>query len=129
MSATNMPDTEVSAARPLTTLLDRIGSKWTILVMEALSTGPKRFNAMSRAIDGVSQRMLTLTLRNLEREGLIVRTVYPTNPPSVEYQYSDLGRDLAGPLRALAYWAQANLPRMDEAAARYHQGRDGEGPP
>ena len=105
--------------------LDRIGDKWTVMVVGTLSKGPTRFNAMMRAIGGVSHRMLTLTLRGLERDGLVRRTAYPTIPPKVEYELTELGRSLIGPLKALATWAQRNRPAMEAARARFDQPEEG----
>ena len=96
-------------------VLDRIGDKWTIMVVGGLSSGPLRFNALLRTIDGVSHRMLTLTLRGLEQDGLVSRTVHPTVPPKVEYALTDVGRSLIGPLTALSSWAEANLPAIEAA--------------
>lgn len=98
-------------------VLDRIGDKWTVMVVGALSKGPVRFNALMRLVDGVSHRMLTLTLRGLEQDGLVKRTVYPTVPPKVEYQLTDVGRSLIEPLSALTLWAQKNLPAIEAAHA------------
>jgi len=98
-------------------VLDRIGDKWTIMVVGALSKGPVRFNALLRLIGGVSHRMLTLTLRGLEQDGLVKRTVYPTVPPKVEYQLTDIGRSLIAPLSTLSAWAEANLPAIEAARA------------
>lgn len=90
---------------PVTEIAQRLGDKWTLLILALLGRGPQRFNALERAIDGISQRMLTRTLRQLQADGLVVRTVFPTVPPSVEYSLSDAGRDLLGPVSALAAWA------------------------
>ena len=97
--------------------LARIGDKWTVLVVEQLSEsrGPVRFNEIRRSIDGISQRMLTLTLRALERDGLVTRTVHPTVPPRVEYELTELGRSLRCPLVAVAEWARANRAAIAEA--------------
>ena len=98
--------------------LARIGDKWTVLVVEQLSDGrrgPMRFNELRRSIDGISQRMLTLTLRALERDGLVTRTVHPTVPPRVEYELTELGRSLRRPLVAVAEWARANRAAIAEA--------------
>jgi DNA-binding HxlR family transcriptional regulator len=100
-------------------ILDRIGDKWTVMVVGLLSKGPIRFNAMQRAISGVSHRMLTLTLRGLERDGMVLRTVYPTVPPKVEYALTDLGRLLIEPLLALALWADRNRPTIEAARAAF----------
>jgi DNA-binding HxlR family transcriptional regulator len=96
--------------RLLSETLARIGDKWTVLVVELLceSRGAMRFNEIRRAIDGISQRMLTLTLRGLERDGLVTRTVHPTVPPRVDYELTALGRTLRTPLVAVAMWARAN---------------------
>lgn len=110
--------------KALARVLDRIGDKWTIMVVGGLSNGPVRFNALLRMIDGVSHRMLTLTLRGLEQDGLVKRTVYPTVPPKVEYQLTDVGRSLIEPLSALSLWAQKNLPAIE--AARATSGSEGQ---
>jgi DNA-binding HxlR family transcriptional regulator len=97
--------------------LARIGDKWTVLVVELLCAGrgPMRFNEIRRAIGGISQRMLTLTLRGLERDGLVTRTVHPTIPPRVDYELTKLGHTLRTPLVAVAEWARANRTAIDEA--------------
>jgi DNA-binding HxlR family transcriptional regulator len=95
--------------------LARIGDKWTVLVVELLCDGPMRFNELRRTINGISQRMLTLTLRGLERDGLVTRTVFPTIPPRVEYELTGLGRTLHGPLGAIAEWARTHRPAIDRA--------------
>jgi len=100
-------------------VLDRIGDKWTVMVVGTLSKGPMRFNAMMRVIGGVSHRMLTLTLRGLERDGLVKRTAYPTIPPKVEYELTELGRSLIGPLKTLAAWTQRNRCAVEAARARF----------
>ncbi|TSJ62708.1 helix-turn-helix transcriptional regulator [Starkeya sp. 3C] len=95
--------------RKVSRLLARIGDKWSVLIVMLLANGPRRFNEMKRMIDGISQRMLTLTLRGLERDGLVSRTVYPTIPPRVDYELTPLGHSLREPVMALGQWAQANL--------------------
>ncbi len=90
---------------PVRDTLDRLGDAWSVLVVLRLGDGPMRFNALRRAVGAISQRMLTVTLRSLERDGLIARTVFPTNPPQVEYALTDLGHTLAHPIGALADWA------------------------
>lgn len=109
---------------PVRDVLDRLGDAWSVLVILRLGDGPLRFNALKRAVGAISQRMLTVTLRSLERDGLISRTVRPTNPPQVEYALTDLGLSLAGPIGTLADWAVArqgeigeNRRRFDAAAA------------
>ena len=128
MSVTNTPDTaqepDHARCRALGAVLDRIADKWTIMAVGALSNGPMRFNAMVRLIGGVSQRMLTLTLRNLEKDGLVTRTMYPTIPPRVDYELTPLGRTLIGPLRVLSEWAQTHLPEMEDARRAYAERKE-----
>ncbi len=100
-------------------VLNRVGDKWSVLIVGLLADGPKRFSELRRAIEGISQRMLTLTLRGLERDGLVTRTVYPTIPPRVEYQLTELGRTLRQPIQSLAKWAQDNRERIQQARNRY----------
>src|SRR3974390_2698660 len=94
--------------RAVSDVLARVGDKWSVLVVTLLGKGPRRFNELRRAIGGISQRMLTLTLRGLERDGLVTRTVYPTVPPRVDYGLTTLGRDLLVPVSALGEWAIRN---------------------
>src|ERR1700676_2176100 len=89
-------------------VLNRVGDKWSVLIVSLLGDRPKRFNELRRTIEGISQRMLTLTLKGLERDGLVTRTVYPTIPPRVEYQLTALGRTLLKPIQAIAKWAEEN---------------------
>ena len=103
----------------LTCALSRVGDKWSVLVIMQLETDAKRFNELRRAIGAISQKMLTLTLRGLERDGFITRTVYPTKPPSVEYALTDLGRELLLPVRALGMWVAENLHRIESARELY----------
>jgi DNA-binding HxlR family transcriptional regulator len=100
------------ACRAVSEVLSRVGDKWTVLVVKALVDGPRRFNDLKRDIGGISQQMLTRTLRTLERDGMVARTVHPTIPPSVEYALTDLGRSLSVPVLALADWTFANLDRI-----------------
>ncbi len=100
-------------------VLSRVGDKWTVLVVELLSEGPMRFNELRRLIGNISQKMLTATLRGLERDGLVTRTVYPTIPPRVDYELTDLGRELRVPVKALALWARENIGRINAARARF----------
>lgn len=90
---------------PVRDVLDRIGDKWSFLLVLKLASGPHRFGVLRRSVPDISQRMLTQTLRDLQRDGLIGRTVFPTTPPSVEYALTDLGRSLLVPMRALVAWA------------------------
>jgi DNA-binding HxlR family transcriptional regulator len=105
--------------RPVSELLARVGDKWSVLVVSLLGGGPMRFSALRRVVDGISQKMLTQTLRALERDGFVTRTVYPTTPPQVEYALTPLGRDLLVPVGALADWARKNQARVDEARRRF----------
>lgn len=114
-----MKDPTSPVCRTISTLLSRIGDKWTVLVVTTLGEGPRRFNQLRREIPSVSQRMLTLTLRNLERDGLVSRTVTPSNPPRVDYALTELGRSLAKPLRALEEWALEHVDDINAAHARF----------
>ena len=100
-------------------ILNRIGDKWSVMVVGHLTRKTMRFNELRHAIGGISQRMLTLTLRNLERDGLVTRTVYPEIPPRVEYQLTELGRTLTGPLDNLWNWAAEHMGSVSEARANY----------
>jgi DNA-binding HxlR family transcriptional regulator len=100
-------------------ILNRIGDKWSVMVVGHLTRKTMRFNELRHAIGGISQRMLTLTLRNLERDGLVTRTVYPEIPPRVEYQLTELGRTLTGPLDTLWNWAAEHMGSVNEARANY----------
>lgn len=105
--------------RVVGTVLARVGDKWSILVVMTLTDGPRRFNELKRIIGGISQRMLTFTLRGLERDGLVSRTVTPTIPPRVDYELTELGRSLQVPVQALGSWAFANLPTIQAARTRF----------
>lgn len=96
-------------------VLARVGDKWTVQVIGALGKGPRRFSELKRGIEGISQRMLTLTLRGLERDGLVTRTVTPSIPPRVDYELTELGRSLLGPVNALGQWAIVNRETVDAA--------------
>ena len=104
---------------PANEVLARVGDKWTVLIVMLLGDGPLRFSELRRRIGTISQRMLTLTLRNLERDGLATRTVTPSIPPRVDYELAPLGHSLRGPLTALGGWAVENHPAMVAARARY----------
>ncbi|BCP52887.1 HxlR family transcriptional regulator [Kaistia sp. 32K] len=93
---------------PVRDVLDRLGDAWSYLTVLQLTTGPQRFNALKRAVAGISQRMLTVTLRSLERDGLVSRQVFPTTPPQVEYALTELGHSLAEPMKVLTGWASAH---------------------
>jgi DNA-binding HxlR family transcriptional regulator len=98
-----------------------IGDKWTVMVVGALSKGPIRYNEIRRRVEGISQRMLTLTLKGLEQDGLVTRTMFPTIPPRVDYELTELGRKLIVPLKALAKWARENRPAMLAAREAFHR--------
>lgn len=104
---------------PVRTVLDRLGDAWSVLVVLHLGAGPMRFNALKRAIGGISQRMLTVTLRGLERDGLVTRTVVPTTPPQVDYRLTRLGTSLTGPIGTLNAWALAHSDEIAAARAAY----------
>lgn len=100
-------------------VLSRVGDKWSVLVIVQLGDGPRRFSEVKRAIEGISQRMLTLTLRGLERDGLVERSVFPTVPPRVEYALTPLGRTLLKTVTALAGWASDNRAQIERARATF----------
>ena len=105
--------------RAVASVLARVGDKWSVFVIMMLGEGPKRFNELKRMIGGISQRMLTLTLRGLERDGLITRTVFPTIPPRVDYELTDLGRGLKQPVMALGQWALQHQTQIQDARMRF----------
>ncbi|MBH5338657.1 helix-turn-helix transcriptional regulator [Streptomyces pactum] len=102
--------------------LDRIGDKWSVLVIGILSRGPLRFSALQQRVPGISQRMLTLTLRHLERDGVVSRTVYAEVPPRVEYQLTPLGESLRTIVHALAQWVTDHHEEIESARRRYDAG-------
>ena len=105
--------------RAVSEVLSRVGDKWTVLVVSTLGDGPKRFNELRRALGSISQRMLTLTLRALERDGLVTRTVFPTIPPRVDYELTRLGRSLLEPVSELGTWARQNRAMIQDARKRF----------
>ena len=119
-----MKDPSSPVCRTISGLLQRIGDKWTVLVVQTLGEGPRRFNQLRREIPSVSQRMLTLTLRNLERDGLVSRTVTPSIPPRVDYELTELGQSLRKPISALAGWALDNVDAIHKAQARFDAERE-----
>jgi DNA-binding HxlR family transcriptional regulator len=119
-----MKDPTNAVCRTISTLLARIGDKWTVLIVTTLGEGSKRFNELRREIPSVSQRMLTLTLRNLERDGLVSRTVTPSIPPRVDYALTELGWSLLKPLTALSQWALDNIESIHGAQKRFDEELD-----
>ncbi|APR75929.1 Transcriptional regulator, HxlR family protein [Minicystis rosea] len=105
-------------------ILDNVGGKWTILVVRTLSRGPLRFSELRRAVSAVTHKMLTSTLRDLERDGFVRRTVTPTVPPRVDYELTALGHDLMVPVNALATWALTNRTKVHAARRRYDARRE-----
>ena len=110
---------ETSNCKAVSGVLARIGDKWSVLIVTRLGARSMRFNEIKREIGGISQRMLTLTLRGLERDGLVTRTVFPTIPPRVDYELTALGRSLLEPVSALGDWALKNIARIDLARAKF----------
>jgi DNA-binding HxlR family transcriptional regulator len=108
-----------SDACPVRDVIDHLGDKWSTLLITVLASGPQRFNAIKRAVPDISQRMLTQTLRDLQRDGLITRQVFPTQPPSVEYRLSEMGTGFLEPLSVLVAWAEANHLAIRQARADY----------
>jgi DNA-binding HxlR family transcriptional regulator len=107
--------------RAVSEVLSRVGDKWTVLVVSTLGDGPKRFNAIRKALGSISQRMLTLTLRALERDGLVTRKVFPTVPPRVDYELTRLGRSLLDPVSELGLWARKNRALIGEARRKFDE--------
>lgn len=116
---------ETAGCRNVSPVLNRVGDKWSVLIVMILADGPRRFNELKRQIDGISQRMLTLTLRGLERDGLVSRTVEPTVPPRVTYALTDLGESLKEPVEALGRWAMAHIGCIRAAQQRFDARLDG----
>ena len=113
------PPNVYAADCPTRKVLDRIGDKWSVLVIGLLEDEPKRFSALKRAIMGISQKMLAQTLRNLERDGLVERTVYAEVPPHVEYALTSLGRTLCAPIAAIRCWAEEHIDEVTSAQEQY----------
>ena len=113
-----------SDCRGVASILARVGDKWSVFVIMLLGDGPRRFNEIKRIVGGISQRMLTLTLRGLERDGLVTRTVFPTIPPRVDYELTDLGRGLSHPVEALGKWAYDHQTEIEDARARFDRRND-----
>jgi DNA-binding HxlR family transcriptional regulator len=105
--------------RKVSKVLARVGDKWSMLIIVLLRDGARRFNGMRRTVDGISQQMLTRTLRGLERDGMVTRTMIPASPPQVEYALTDLGRSLSQPVLALGTWVHEHLAQIDAARNRF----------
>jgi DNA-binding HxlR family transcriptional regulator len=120
------PGFAVSSCR-VRSVLDRIGDKWAIYVIDRLGPGPRRFSELLRGIDGITARMLTVTLRGLERDGLLTRTVQAAVPPRVDYALTPLGETLCASIGQLIRWADVHLPEIEDARAA-HDGRSGDSP-
>lgn len=114
-----VPLNENAGCGAVSEILSRVGDKWTVLIVMVLFAEPRRFNDIKRRVGGISQQMLTRTLKTLERDGVVDRTVYATKPPQVEYALTDLGRSLAEPVRQLGYWARSNITTILQNRSRY----------
>src|SRR5512135_2893179 len=119
MSPTNTKLHRPEACPAAREVLNRVGDKWSVQIIALLGDGAMRFSELRRGIDGISQRMLTLTLRNLERDGLITRTVFPEIPPRVEYELTKLGQTLLEPIQGLAEWAAEHRTSIQEARSEF----------
>ena len=114
---------EPEDCRAVSEVLSRVGDKWTVLVVSTLGDGPKRFNELRKALGSISQRMLTLTVRALERDGLVTRTAVATIPPRVTYELTKLGRSLLDPVSGLGSWARKNRSAIEDARRRFDAAR------
>ena len=114
-----LPDRDTEDCRALSSILALVGDKWTVLIVVLLGDGPKRFNEIRRMVGGISQRMLTFTLRGLERDGLVTRTVYPTTPQRVDYELTKLGGTLWKAVEPLSSWARAHLGEILSSRKRF----------
>jgi DNA-binding HxlR family transcriptional regulator len=114
-----LPEPDTEDCRALSSILARVGDKWTVLIVVLLGDGPKRFNEIKRMVGGISQRMLTFTLRGLERDGLVTRTVFPTSPQRVEYELTKLGGSLWEAVEPLGLWARAHVREILASRERF----------
>lgn len=119
MEVTVQRDAQHPDCQKIGQVLARVGEKWSILIIMLLAAGPCRFTVIKRAVNGISQRMLTLCLRGLERDGLVKRTVYAVMPPHVEYELTPLGRSLTEPVTALGLWASHHIADIDAARMEF----------
>ena len=117
------PLMENTNCRAVSEILARVGDKWTVLVVVALRERPHRFSELKRQVGGISQQMLTLTLKTLERDGMVARTVRPTTPPQVSYELTNLGCSLSNMVKPLAEWSIANLPAIHQSRQYYDEQR------
>jgi len=117
-----------SNCKAVSEILSRVGDKWSVLIIMQLGGGSRRFNEIKRLVGGISQRMLTLTLRNLERDGIVSRKVTPSIPPRVDYALTELGRDLLEPVQALGQWAIRHQPCIQAARAHFDGSNGAETP-
>jgi DNA-binding HxlR family transcriptional regulator len=117
--AIELPNRASEDCRAVSSVLARVGDKWSVLIIVLLGNGPKRFNEIKRMIGGISQRMLTLTLRGLERDGLVKRTQFPTIPPRVDYELTQLGQSLWETVKPLGAWAQGHVKHITRARATF----------
>ena len=122
-------DTQSAGCQKIGQVLARVGDKWSILIIMLLANGPSRFSEIKRAVNGISQRMLTLCLRGLERDGLIKRTVFAVMPPHVEYELTPLGASLTEPVIALGTWASEHIADIDAARTAFDAREDNQGGP
>ncbi|WP_433248177.1 winged helix-turn-helix transcriptional regulator [Streptosporangium sp. CA-135522] len=120
VESSGLPADAFSAKCPTRQVLDHIAGKWTVLVVDALLAGTMRYTDLSRRIEGVSQKMLTQTLRSLEADGFITRIVHPTIPPRVDYDLTSLGRSLAEPITALRQWTETHINEIEQARSRHN---------
>jgi DNA-binding HxlR family transcriptional regulator len=117
--AVELPNRASEDCRAVSSVLARVGDKWSVLIIVLLGDGPKRFNEIKRMVGGISQRMLTLTLRGLERDGLVKRTQFPTIPPRVDYELTQLGRSLWDAVKPLGEWAQGHVKHITKARVAF----------
>jgi DNA-binding HxlR family transcriptional regulator len=115
------PDRASEDCRAVSSVLARVGDKWSVLIIVLLGDRPKRFNEIKRMVGGISQRMLTLTLRGLERDGLVTRTVFPTIPPRVNYELTNFGRSLWQAVEPLGAWARGHVKHIIKARAKFDE--------
>jgi DNA-binding HxlR family transcriptional regulator len=121
MEVAMLPDHASEDCRAASAVLARVGDKWSVLIIVLLGDGPKRFNQIKRMVGGISQRMLTLTLRGLERDGLVTRTYFPTIPPRVDYELTQLGRSLWDAVEPLGAWARSHVTHINSARTAFDE--------